>query len=98
MQYACLRVAGAAQAAFDIEHAAEVAEHHGTAPLARMLAHFSSAMAVEMSPYLIENVPPKPQHASQAGISVSLTPGSLASRSRGCVFTPSSRRPEQASW
>jgi len=67
-----------------------------SAPLALMFAHFSSTIAVEMSPYFTANVPPKPQQCSQPAISVTGTPA-CASSSRGCDFTPSSRKPEHES-
>ncbi|KGD25734.1 hypothetical protein DO72_5727 [Burkholderia pseudomallei] len=67
------------------------------APVARTFAHFSSTIAVEMSPYFTANVPPKPQQCSQSFISATATPR-CASSARGCAFTPSSRRPEHESW
>src|SRR5487761_99235 len=68
-----------------------------SAPAARMLSAFSPTILSEMSPYLIANVPPKPQHTSGSRISVTVRPATLASSWRGCALTPSSRRPEQAS-
>ena len=65
-------------------------------PLALMFAHFSSTIAVEISPYLTANVPPKPQQCSQSFISVTATP-TCASNARGWDLTPSSRNPEQES-
>ena len=55
-------------------------------------------MRVEISGYLTQNVPPKPQQTSLSSISTSSSPSTLASSSRGCRLTPSSRRPEQLSW
>ena len=58
----------------------------------------SVTMRVEMPGYFTQKVPPKPQHTSGSRISFSVSPRTLASRRRGCGFTPSSRRPEQESW
>ena len=62
-----------------------------------MFSHFVSAIAAEISPNLIEKVPPKPQQTSLSFISLSATPGIFASRLRGCCLTPSSRSPAQES-
>ena len=49
-------------------------------------SHLLSASRDEISPYLIENVPPKPQQVSDSVISLSVSPGILASSLRGCCF------------
>jgi hypothetical protein len=60
----CFSVAEATQAAFDVEHAAEVAEDDGVgAGGEAMSSHLRSAMREEISPYLMANVPPKPQQS-----------------------------------
>ena len=83
VQHARRGIAGAAQTPFDIEHAAEVAEHDGVpARSSRIFAHFSSTIAVEMSPYFTANVPPKPQQCSQPFISVTATPDLREQRAR----------------
>src|SRR5262245_13837312 len=69
-----------------------------SAPLAAILAHLRSAIWVEISPNFTAKVPPKPQQVSASFISFSASPGTRASRARGCALTPSSRRPEQESW
>ena len=56
-----------------------------------------STMVLEMSGYLTQNVPPKPQHTSASCISFRSSPCTLASSLRGCALMPSSRRPEQLS-
>src|SRR5690606_3871921 len=63
-----------------------------------MLAVFFSTISLEISEYLTQNVPPKPQHTSASGISFSASPSTEASNARGWLRTPSSRRPEQESW
>ena len=59
---------------------------------------FLPTMALEISGYLTQNVPPKPQQTSASGISRERQARrTLASSWRGCALTPSSRRPEQES-
>ena len=67
------------------------------APVLFTAAVLSRTMAVEMSGYLTQKVPPKPQHTSASGNSVSSSPSTFASRARGWSFTPSSRSPAQLS-
>ena len=67
------------------------------APVPVTAAVLSRTMAVEMSGYLTQNVPPKPQHTSASGSSASVSPSTFASRARGWCFTPSSRKPAQLS-
>ena len=69
-----------------------------SAPLAAMCWHLLSARRDEISPNLIENVPPKPQQVSHSAISASFKPGTFASSARGCALTPISRSPAQQSW
>ena len=54
-----------------------------SAPVARMFAHLSASMASETSAFLIENVPPKPQHSVASGSSSSSSPRTCASRRSG---------------
>src|SRR5712672_415051 len=68
------------------------------APLAATLAAFLATIAFEMSGYLTQKVPPKPQHTSGSRISVSVSPRTVPSSRRGWTRTPSSRNPEQESW
>src|SRR6185437_7430920 len=68
-----------------------------SAPLATISAALSAAMRSEISGYLMQKVPPKPQHTSAPGSSCSRRPSTLASSRRGCSLTPSSRSPEQES-
>ena len=68
-----------------------------SAPVAAMSAALSVTILSEISGYLTQNVPPKPQHTSAPGNSVKLSPSTDASSARGCCLTPSSRSPEQAS-
>src|SRR6266481_4396473 len=65
------------------------------APLAATLAAFLATIAFEMSGYLTQKVPPKPQHTSGSRISVSVSPRTVPSSRRGWTRTPSSRNPEQ---
>ncbi len=58
---------------------------------------FSPTMAPEMSAYLTEKVPPKPQQVSSPSSGRNSRPSTAPSRARGWAFTPSSRRPEQES-
>ena len=69
-----------------------------SAPVAAMSFALSATMRPEMSGYLTQKVPPKPQHTSGAASSVNSSPSTLPSRRRGCARTPSSRRLEQESW
>ena len=69
-----------------------------SAPDATMSAVLSDTIRVEISGYLTQNVPPKPQHTSGSAISTSSSPATLRSKSRGCGLMPSSRSPEQLSW
>ena len=62
-----------------------------------MFSVFFSTMALEMSGYFTQNVPPKPQQTSASCISTSLTPSIEESSRRGCAWMPSSRSPEQES-
>ena len=66
--------------------------------LAAMWRHLLSASRVEISPNLSAKVPPKPQQVSLSAISLSSSPGTRASSSRGWPLTPISRSPEQESW
>ena len=63
-----------------------------------MCPHLLSARRAEISPNLIENVPPKPQQVSHSAISLSARPGTFASSARGCALVPISRSPAQLSW
>src|SRR4051794_26658286 len=87
----------ARELASDVHEAAEVACQKGRRAALDDVPGLAT-IAPEMSPYLIANVPPKPQHTSVSSISTSLKPLTLPSSRRGCALTPSSRRPEQASW
>src|SRR5215470_8020691 len=69
-----------------------------SAPLAAMFRHLLSASRADISPNLIEKVPPKLQQVSHSAISASCSPGTSASSSRGWRLTPISRNPEQQSW
>ena len=66
--------------------------------VAAAFAAFFSTMALEMSGYLTQKVPPKPQHTSASRISLRVSPRTVPSSRRGCTRTPSSRRPEHESW
>src|SRR5262249_1124625 len=68
-----------------------------SAPAAAMSLVFSPTMALEISGYFTQKVPPKPQHTSGDFISRRLSPSTEASSRRGWSLTPSSRRPEQES-
>ena len=68
-----------------------------SAPFVTMCWHLLSAIRAEISPSLIANVPPKPQHTSQSAISLTRTPSIFASSARGCDLTPISRKPAHAS-
>ena len=68
------------------------------APVAAMSLALSATMRPEMSGYLTQKVPPKPQQTSGAESSSSLSPSTEASRRRGWARTPISRRLEQESW
>ena len=46
----------------------------------------SSTMALEMSGYLTQNVPPKPQQTSASGSSSSFSPATESSSRRGCAL------------
>ena len=61
-----------------------------------MSAVLSDAMRTEISGYLTQNVPPKPQQISGSFISTTVAP-MLASSARGCALTPISRSPAQLS-
>src|SRR5262249_34671062 len=67
------------------------------APLAVTLAIFLRTMSLEISGYLTQNVPPKPQHTSASFISATRNPFIEASSRRGWLRMSSSRRPEQLS-
>ena len=69
-----------------------------SAPVASISAVLSLTILVEISGYLTQNVPPKPQQTSASGSSTSSSPRTVRNRSRGCCLMPSSRRPEQESW
>ena len=58
---------------------------------------FFETMAFEMSEYLMQKVPPKPQQISLSFISLSSNPSTVASSLRGWAEMPSSRSPEQLS-
>src|SRR5262249_34908623 len=68
------------------------------APVAAMSAVLSETILLEISGYLTQKVPPKPQQSSAPGSSTSFSPSTAASNRRGCALTPSSRKPEQESW
>src|SRR5581483_4877978 len=68
------------------------------APVAAIRSALRSTMALEMSGYLTEKVPPKPQQTSASPISTSSSPLTVRRSCRGCSLTPSSRSPEQLSW
>jgi hypothetical protein len=80
------QIAAAAQAAFDIEQAAEIAADHGigTGSGDRL------ALAVDDRRRDVAetnaNAPPNPQHSSHSGISTSDRPRTLASKSRGWLL------------
>ena len=69
-----------------------------SAPVATTFPHFSSTRRVEISGYLTQKVPPKPQQVPASRISVSLSPSTDASSVRGWSRTSISRRPAQESW
>ncbi len=91
------RAAQALQLARHVEQAAEIAGQQrvgaGRGDIGRFVAHH----AFDISGYLTQNVPPKPQQTSGVAISLSRSPSTDPSRRRGCSLTPSSRRPEQES-
>ena len=67
-----------------------------SAPVAAMSAALSPTILSEISGYLTQNVPPKPQHSSAPGNSRSSSPPTVDSSRRGCALTPSSRKPGTA--
>src|SRR5215210_2994306 len=69
-----------------------------SAPLFSRAAIFSSAIAVDTSGILTENMPPNPQHNSSLSHSTSSRPETPFSRSRGSSKIPSSRRWWQPVW
>src|SRR5215211_2764508 len=69
-----------------------------SAPLFSRAAIFSSAIAVETSGILTENIPPNPQHSSSFSHSRSSRPETPFRRSRGSFKIPSSRRWWQPVW
>jgi hypothetical protein len=68
-----------------------------SAPDVSILPTFLVTMALEMSEYFTQKVPPKPQQTSESVISLTSTPLTLPSSLRGCSLMPSSRNPEQES-
>src|SRR6266851_257709 len=60
-------------------------------PLFTIRASFSCRIAFEISPYLTEKVPPKPQQVSGASISIKSTSRTARISRRGWSDTPSSR-------
>ena len=58
---------------------------------------FSPTMALEISGYFTQKVPPNPQQTSGDVISLRRRPCTEPSSWRGCALTPSSRRPEHES-
>src|SRR5262245_28877949 len=68
-----------------------------SAPLAVTLAIFFFTMSLEISGYLTQKVPPKPQHTSASFISATVSPLTSASSRRGWLRMSSSRKPEQLS-
>ena len=60
-------VAAPAHPALDVQQAAQVAEHDRPAPVLATCWHLLSASRAEISPNLIEKVPPKPQQVSALG-------------------------------
>src|SRR5690348_11643938 len=59
------------------------------APVAATFAAFLPTIALEMSGYLTQKVPPNPQHTSASRISVRVSPRTLPSSLRGWARTPS---------
>ena len=51
------------------------------APVFSMFLSLSAAMAPEVSAFLKEKVPPKPQHSSRLGSSLNCTPSTVLTRS-----------------
>ena len=95
---ACDRDALALQLAGHVHQAAEIAGEQRARRRSRRSPRSScSTMALEMSGYLTQNVPPKPQQTSASCSSASFRPATDLSRRRGWSRTPSSRRPEQES-
>src|SRR2546423_9081854 len=68
-----------------------------SAPVPTMSASLSLTILSEMSGYLMQKVPPQPQHTSAPGSSLRLSPPTEASSRRGWALTPSSRSPEHPS-
>src|SRR6266478_4619898 len=68
-----------------------------SAPVPAMSASLSLTILSEMSGYLMQKVPPKPQQTSAPGSSLRLSPSTDASSWRGWSLTPSSRSPEHPS-
>ena len=58
-----------------------------SAPVATMFAHLSASIASETSAFLIEKVPPKPQHSAASGSSSSSSPRTCASSRCGASPT-----------
>src|SRR6185369_4668827 len=77
----------------------QLASHATTvsAPQLLIASILLSRMATEISGYLTENVPPKPQQASAFGISTNSALSMFFNKVRGSCFSPSSRRQWQAS-
>ena len=69
-----------------------------SAPVSAMCRHLLSASRDEISPNLIENVPPKPQHVSHSAISRELRGRALREqRARAASWRPSRAGPQQLS-
>ena len=77
----------------------ELSTAHSTcAPVLITAAHLSAPMAAEMSGFLTENVPPKPQHTSAEGSSARSSPRTARSSRSGASPVRSIRSEWQLGW
>ena len=67
----------AREAAADLQQARAVDRGADLAPVASIASHLSASIALDVSAFLIANVPPKPQHSSARGSSTSSSPRTL---------------------
>src|SRR5204862_8301118 len=69
-----------------------------TAPVDSTASHLSFSIALDVSAFFSENVPPKPQHSSARGSSTSSRPRTLRSRRMGASPTRVTRNEWQVEW
>ena len=69
-----------------------------SAPVVSIASHLSASIALDVSAFLIANVPPNPQHSSARGNSTSSSPRTLRSRRSGASPTRVTRSEWQVGW